>query len=118
MHDLALVYLALTHGSDAKISDAEKEAMADKLQEWFKEDDREAIQQVMEEAGRVYMQDGSEQEVQTAISSIGKEMNKGLRIAVLDDLSDIASADGQVVEGEVSLLQHLTNTWGIEKEID
>lgn len=118
MHDLAVVYLALTHGTDEQLSDSEKQVMAQKLEEWFDVDDRDHIQQVLTEAMRAYSSESSDRRVRTSIDSIGEEMNRGLRIAVLDDLGDIASADGRVLHGEKSLLQHLSDAWGIEKEMD
>lgn len=118
MHDLAVIYLALTHGTDEQLNDSEKQAMAQKLEEWFKVEDRDRIHQVLTEAMRAYSREDSDRRIRTSVDSVGEEMNRGLRIAVLDDLSDIASADGRVLHGEKSLLQHLADAWGIEKEVD
>lgn len=117
LHDLALIYLALTHGADADLDAAESEAMAVKLKAWNEAIDLERIRRVMQEVMLVYMSGSSDQMLETAIASVGTSMSKPRRIAVLNDLADIASADGMIVMGEVNFIQQLAREWDVERDI-
>ena len=117
LHDLGLIYLALTHGADEVLDDSEKEAMADKLQTWNEDLSEERIREVMNDVMLVYMGGSSDQMLEAAIASVGDAMNKPRRIAVLNDLADIASADGSIVMGEVSFIQQLARDWDVEQDI-
>lgn len=117
LHDLALIYLALTHGADADLDAAESEAMAVKLKAWNEAIDLERIRRVMQEVMLVYMSGSSDQMLETAIASVGTSMSKPRRIAVLNDLADIASADGMIVMGEVTFIQQLAREWDVERDI-
>ena len=116
-HDLALIYLALTHGADADLDSAEMDAMAIKLKSWNDAFDVERIRKVMNEVMLVYMSGSGEQMLETAIASVGETMSKPRRIAVLNDLADIASADGMIVMGEVNFIQQLAKEWDVERDI-
>lgn len=117
LHDLALIYLALTHGADADLDTAEMDAMAKKLKSWNEPVDVERIKRVMNDVMLVYMSGSSDQMLETAIASVGATMSKPRRIAVLNDLADIASADGMIVMGEVTFIQQLAREWDVERDI-
>ena len=99
LHDLGLIYLALTHGADASLAASEQNAMARKLAEWGRgiEADPERVDDVMDEVMLVYMSDRSEKMLESAVMSVEQSMPKPLRIAVLNELAELASADGSVV---------------------
>lgn len=117
MHDLALIYLALTHGADAELDSAEVDAMSSKLQAWGHDVDRDRVRKVMHEVMLAYMAESGDQMLETAIASVGETLNKPRRIAVLNDLADIASADGMVVMGEVNFIQQLAREWDVDQDI-
>jgi hypothetical protein len=65
----------------------------------------------------VYMSPQRDDMIDTAIVSVYESMPKPTRIAVLNDLADIASADGIIVGGEIGFIQDLARRWDVEGEI-
>lgn len=116
-HDLALIYLALTHGADAELDAAEVDAMSRKLQEWHQNMGIDRIKSVMREVMLVYVGSSGEQMLEAAIASVADEMPKSMRIAILNDLADIASADGAIVMGEVDFIQQLARDWNVDQDV-
>lgn len=116
-HDLALIYLALTHGADEELDSSEVDAMARKLREWHDDFDVDRIKSIMREVMLVYMGSSGEQMLEAAIASVGESTPKPTRIAILNDLADIASADGTIVMGEVDFIQQLARDWGVDQDI-
>lgn len=117
LHDLALIYLALTHGADADLDPSELDAMSVKLQDWQPGSGLKRIRQIMNEVLLVYMSSQRDDMIDTAVVSVYESMPKPTRIAVLNDLADIASADGIIVGGEVGFIQDLARRWDVEGEI-
>lgn len=116
-HDLALIYLALTHGADEELDSSEVDAMSRKLSEWRENVELDRIKSIMREVMLVYMGSTGEQMLETAIASVRESTPKGTRIAILNDLADIASADGMIVMGEVDFIQQLARDWGVDQDI-
>ncbi len=114
LHDLALLYLALVHGADAQIAAAEMEVMATKLKDWYPHASGEQISRVTEDVMLVYVSESGHQMLEACVASLKEYLRKGQRIAILNDLAEIASADGLLAPGEVSFIQELALTWGIE----
>ncbi len=116
-HDLALIYLALTHGADEELDSSEVDAMARKLSEWGQDVEIDRIKTIMREVMLVYMGSTGEQMLETAIASVRETTPKPTRIAILNDLADIASADGTIVMGEVDFIQQLARDWGVDQDV-
>lgn len=116
-HDLALIYLALTHGADEELDSSEVDAMSRKLSDWRENVELDNIKTIMREVMLVYMGSTGEQMLETAIASVRESTPKPTRIAILNDLADIASADGTIVMGEVDFIQQLARDWGVDQEI-
>lgn len=119
LHDLGLVYLALAHGTDSDLTSNEKVMMGEKLQEWS---DRspfpmQGISEILDDVMLVYMGKSSNQMLQASVVSLKETLEKPLRIAVLNDLADVATADGHLRKGEVSFIQYLVNEWEVENEV-
>lgn len=117
LHDLALIYLALMHGADAEIDPSELSLMVEKLQEWYPKAEKSEIERVTNEVMLMYVSDSSQQMLETCVASVHQSLPKGQRIAILNDLADLASADGLIVPGEVSYIQHLAHRWGVDQEL-
>ena len=105
------------HGADAEIDPAESKVTSDKLRNWYPEEDQERIEEVMKEVMLMYVGGSSEQMLETSVASLRQALPKGQRIAVLNDLADIASADGFIAQGEVSFIQQLAQRWEVDQEI-
>ena len=120
LHDLGLVYLALAHGADADLSPDEKVLMGEKLQEWSDRasEPMQGTDEILNDVMLVYMGKASDQMLQASVISLKQTLEKPLRVAVLNDLADMASADGQLVGGEVSFIQHLVSEWEVEREVE
>lgn len=116
-HDLALIYLALTHGADEELDASEVDAMSRKLAEWHENFSVEGIKKIMSEVMLVYMGASGEQMLETSIASVADSMSKSTRIAILNDLADIATADGTIVMGEVDFIQQLARDWGVDQDV-
>ncbi len=117
LHDLGLIYLALMHGADAEIDPAEKEAMVQKLQGWQPETPSARLQRIINDVVLAYVSASGEDLLETSIASLRETMKKPQRIAVLNDLADIAYADGLVAPGEVDFIQQLAREWNVEDEV-
>lgn len=117
LHDLGLIYLALMHGADADLDPTEMEAMSIKLTEWEPGRQFTVIRRVMNDVLLVYMSPHRDKMLDSAIVSIYETMDAGRRVSVLNDLADIASADGIIVGGEISFIQDLARRWNVEGEV-
>jgi uncharacterized tellurite resistance protein B-like protein len=117
LHDLALVYLALMHRPDNEINPAEMATMIEKLHGWHPVTDPDLVGKVVQDVLLIYMSGASEQMVETSAASLRETLPRNQRLAVLNDLADIAFADGSIVPGEVSFIQQLALDWGIDQEL-
>ncbi len=118
VHDLALIYLALTHGADAEINPNEMTMMAQKLRQWAPPTQSTKLNDILNEVMLMYVGESRAQMLDTSVASLRGTITKGQRIAILNDLADIASADGMIVPGEVGFIQHLAQQWEIEGDIN
>lgn len=114
LHDLALLYLALVHGADAEIAPSEMEMMALKLKSWYPEASGSDIARVTQDVMLVYVSESRNQMLETSVVSLNENLGRGQRLAVLNDLAEIASADGMLAPGEVSFIQELAQHWGLD----
>lgn len=117
LHDLALIYLALTHGADSDLDPTEMEAMSVKLNDWQPGSQLSLIRRVMNDVLLIYMSPQRDEMLETAIVSVYEGMPRQTRVAVLNDLADIASADGIIVGGEISFIQDLARRWDVEGDL-
>ncbi|HEX7069567.1 MAG TPA: TerB family tellurite resistance protein [Rhodothermales bacterium] len=114
LHDLALLYLALVHGGDAQIAPAEMEVMATKLKDWYPGVKGQDIARATEDVLLVYVSESGHQMLEACVASLNEHLHKGQRIAILNDLAEIASADGMLAPGEVNFIQQLAMHWGVD----
>ena len=117
LHDVALLYLALAHGTDLEIDSTEQATMVERLKLWCPEEGPARAQRVLNEVMLTYLGGHSREMIDAAIASIKAAMRKEERIAVLNDLADLATADGTLVPGEVSFIQQLAHYWELEDEL-
>ncbi|MFQ5570198.1 MAG: TerB family tellurite resistance protein [Rhodothermales bacterium] len=117
-HDVALLYLALAHGTDFDIAPAEQVTMVEKLREWYPDISLASARKVFHEAMLTYMSGHSRDMVDASMASIKALMDKQERIALLNDLAELASADGAIVPGEVSFIQQLARYWEVDRDLN
>lgn len=117
LHDLGLLYLALVHGADGDIDPAEREVMLQKLQAWEHRATPAQTRGVMHDVMLVYMGLYRGEMLDIAIAGLKQSLQKAQRILVLRDLTDLASADGLLVPGEIAFIQKLAHVWEIDQEL-
>ncbi len=118
VHDLALIYLALTHGADAELDPSEVTVMSQKLGDWVPPSSKNKISDILNQVMLVYLGESRTQMLDTSVASLREAMPKGQRIAILNDLADMASADGTIVPGEVGFIQRLAAQWEVDREMN
>lgn len=116
-HDLALICLALTHGTDEELDSSEIDAMSLKLSQWHAHFNVETVKRIMSDVMLVYVGSSGDQMLEASIAAVAGELSKQSRIAILNDLADIATADGAIIMGEVDFIQQLARDWGIEQDV-
>lgn len=117
LHDVALLYLALAHGTDMDIDPAEQTTMVEKVRSWYPEIGSTQVQRVLQEVMLTYLGGHSRQMVDAAMVSIKEVLSKEERISVLNDLADLATADGAIVPGEISFIQQLARYWEVDESL-
>ena len=117
VHDLALIYLSLMHGADAEIDPNEQEVVAEKLTKWCPDVGHERVQKVMDEVMLMYVSMTSQNMLDLAVADVRASMSNNQLVGVLNDLADIANADGVLYDGEVGFIQHLARYWELEQEL-
>lgn len=114
LHDLALLYLGLAHGADEDLDPQETMEIAAKLRRWQPDKDPALIDHVIREATLTYLNGANDQRLHEAVHVLGGQLNKNLLKAILDDLVDIARADGTIVAGEESFITDLADAWDLQ----
>lgn len=117
VHDLGLVYLSLLYGVDLGSDPAESDVVHHKLQAWFPDEEPNRIRRIMDEVMLVFISTYCDLMLETAVVSIRLSMSKSKRFAVLQDLMDIASADGLIVPDEVQFIQQIAHEWDLDQEL-
>ncbi len=113
-HDVALVYLSLTHGADAHLDETESQASLRHLRAWFPKICNDDLACLAEETMRVYMSEERGAMVQTAVETVRQSLKKGEHIGLLNDLADLAHADGVLHPGEVAFIQRFATYLGVK----
>lgn len=117
IHDLGLVYLSLLYGVDVDNDPGETDVVHHKLQAWVPEEDPRRIQRILDEVMLVFISTYCDLMLETAVVSIRYSMSKSKRFAVLQDLMDIASADGMIVPDEVQFIQQIAHEWDLDQDL-
>lgn len=118
LHDLALIYLALAHGTDLEIADSEQEKMVERLGAWHTGPAPAQTEKILDEVMLTYMGGHSREMVEASMVSLKESMDWEQRVAILNDLADLASADGTLVPGEIAFIQQLAAFWEMDKELN
>lgn len=114
VHDAALLYLAMAHGTDDYLSDAELRTVTDRLHERLDGVPRPTVQDAVMEAMSVYLDAPDDLALATgAMLRLRGALDAETRASLLDDLLAIARADGVVLDNERGLLASLSECWGV-----
>ena len=114
LRNLALLYLAMAHGTDQYLGDNELHRLTERLQQRFPDRDPEEIREVVLEALSVYLEADDTLETATyAMMSLRSDLSPEQCESVLEDLMQVAEADGIILGNERGLLASLAECWGV-----
>lgn len=114
LHHLAFIYLVLAHAPDSDFSEDERQLILLKLREWAPNLDDEAIRSMLERAIDRYAQGVDEQMVAASVDAVKDSLPTERRKAALNDLVQIANADGVFLDSEEDLLNALAAAWDLD----
>lgn len=114
MHDLAVLYLGLAHSADEDLSEVEIASIITRFQTWQPDLEEDAVRTILRDVLEAYAEEDSDQLVQSAVQVVGELLPAGQRLAVLDDLAQVAKADGRVTSEEAKMITSLSGRWGLE----
>jgi uncharacterized tellurite resistance protein B-like protein len=113
LYDLALIYLALAHGTDARLDDAEVDAMAARLHAWQATASGETVLRAVRDALGVYTRGAAQAEVARAVQDVADTVAPVERQRIVNDLVHIALADGQFLHEEGAFIGSLARVWDV-----
>lgn len=113
LHELALLYLGLAKGTDDHLDDAESEEIAFKLRRWQPDQDPALIDHVLREAYLTFTNDPSRERLHDAVEQLAHAFPEELRLDIVQDLADIARADGFFDNDEVDYIRSLAEVWEV-----
>lgn len=114
LHDLALIYLVLAHGTDNELSRNEVQVMLRKLREWQPGVSENTIREVLRDAMDRYAHGPDQKQVRRSIRNVRDAMPEEQRAAALNDLIQIANADGVFLDDEEDLINDLVAEWDVD----
>jgi uncharacterized tellurite resistance protein B-like protein len=110
---MALLFLSLTHGTDAELDASEAELQAEHLSKWFPRVDDAVISRTLDEVLLTYVGEARDQMVETAAESLRQNLSESQRLGVLNDLAALATVDGTVASAEAAYIQRLASYWNV-----
>jgi uncharacterized tellurite resistance protein B-like protein len=115
LHDLALLYLGLAQGADDELDPSETKEVAACLRRWQPDKDPALIDHVIRDVSLSFEEEATTEEVRAAVESLGERLSEDLRQEILDDLAEIARADGLVLQQEKDFVEQIATTWGVSQ---
>ena len=113
LHDLTYVYLVLAHATDHDLSESEVHVILDKLREWQPGADMADVRATLDLALERYAQGADETMLHASIEAVREGLPEAQRMAALNDLVEIANADGVFLDNEEDLINHLVAAWDV-----
>ncbi len=116
LHDLALLYLSLAHGTDDDLAPSESRAMAINLRRWQPDKDPALIDHVIREATLSYLNRANTTRIEDAVQTLKEALPEETRSEILNDMVELARADGKVLAAEGGFIRKVAEAWGIDLE--
>ena len=114
LHDLALIYLYLAHGIDNELSRGEVLVILKKLKEWQPTFTESKVGTVLNTALECYANGHDEERLSMSITSVRDNLPRAKRMMVLNDLIQIANADGVFLDDEEDMINRLKTAWDVD----
>jgi hypothetical protein len=113
LHDMALLYLGLAHGTDADLDPSETSTIAAKLRTWQPNRDPALIDHVIREATLTYLNGANRDRLREAVQVLKGALTEPVLKQILTDLADIARADGEIVHEERQFIDQIAEAWAL-----
>ncbi len=113
LKDLALLYVALAHGSDRRLENAELEVIADRLQAWQDRAASETALGAIRAALEAYVGEASQAHIEQAVAHLREACPEEQRRAMLEDFVAIARADDVFLYEEARFIERLAAAWDV-----
>jgi uncharacterized tellurite resistance protein B-like protein len=111
LRDLALLYIALAHGTDQELDAVEMDVIAECLQDIQAGVGQGTVLSAIKEALDAYMQDDVQVRIDEAISHLRDAVPPSLRARIIKDLTDIGKADDAFLYAEAAFIGELAEAW-------
>lgn len=120
LRNLALIYLALAHGTDHELTNDEVALMADRLRLYLDGGLAQGtVVQAISEALRLHQDaEHAARHLEAAIDTVGASYPDHILRRILNDLTQVASVDGKVLHAEAQFLGRLAQAWAFPAEAD
>lgn len=113
LHDLTLLYLALCHGTDAVLHPNEVAEGKAHLGRWAPDWPPDVVSRVFEEGLMLYVGQNRDEMLRLSAEALRQTLPAHLRVRILNELADLAHADGVVIPAEVAFIQQLAGYWRV-----
>lgn len=113
LHDLGYIYLVLAHSTDSEFSDDERQVLLRKLHAWKPDSSDCDINDVLAQVLDRYAQGANTEQFRAATASVKQAFPVDQRRVALDDLVQIANADGVFLDSEEDLINELMTAWDV-----
>ncbi len=113
LRDLALIYIALAHGTDQNLDAAEMDIIARRLQDLQSGVSQGTVLRAFKEALDDYMQDDAHHRVDEAVQRLRVTVPQSLRRRILLDLTEIGKADDKFLYEEAQYIGELVEVWKV-----
>lgn len=118
LHALGFLYLASAHATDGDLDPREMRVIAERLAGWAGLDQEQLFESALRDSVKLYQSCSSPQARLEKIAELAEAIERrATRVEmeqVLQDLIEIAQADGRVVPGEVDFVQAVARTFGVQ----
>lgn len=116
LRDLALLYIALAHGTDQDLDPAEMDLVAQRLQDLQAGVGQGTVLHAIKEALDAYTQEDVQARIEAAIEHLRQAVPSGLQARIIKDLTDIGKADDAFLYTEATFIGALAEAWAAEGE--
>ncbi|MFQ5569043.1 MAG: TerB family tellurite resistance protein [Rhodothermales bacterium] len=111
LRNLALIYIALAHGADQDLDDAEMDVIASRLHEAQSGVSDGTVLRAVKGALEDYTQEDAPQRIDQAVRHLREAAPPTLRRRILKDLTDIGKADDRFLFAEAGFIGQLMDAW-------
>lgn len=113
LHEMALLYIALAHGTDHQLVEAEIRTGIDLLRKWAPKYPLNIAEKTFSDVMLSYIAPERDQLIALAAEGLRQTLSPNAQVGILNDLTDLAYTDGKLIPLEVSFIQQLAGYWNL-----